>query len=142
MNQLDRDRCGAATLYCPQCGDTMRVATEHLHTMVACPHCGHLLDPGRAARVGAPPPPPPMIGFAAPTIAGVSSRSRIVAALLGIFLGSLGAHRFYLGYITIGIVQIVLTFVTFGLAGLWGFVEGILCLTGHVRDVDGLPLRD
>src|SRR5258707_374960 len=32
-------------------------------------------------------------------------KSKLVAGLLGIFLGGLGVHRFYLGYIGIGIAQ-------------------------------------
>ncbi|MFF2245953.1 TM2 domain-containing protein [Arthrobacter sp. NPDC058130] len=76
-------------------------------------------------------------------------KSRLVAGLLGIFLGGLGVHRFYLGYTTIGIIQILLTvFVgifTFGLVALWGFVEGIMIFAGASyfrNDATGIPLRD
>ncbi len=34
-------------------------------------------------------------------------KSKVAAALLCFFLGGLGIHRFYLGYTTIGIVQIL-----------------------------------
>jgi TM2 domain-containing membrane protein YozV len=74
-----------------------------------------------------------------------STRNKVAAGLLGIFLGGLGVHRFYLGYIGIGIVQMLVTICTIpcmGVGAIWGFVEGILCFTGHIRDVDGLPLRD
>lgn len=71
------------------------------------------------------------------------TRSRLVAGLLGIFLGGLGIHRFYLGYTTIGIIQIVVTFATCGIGLLWGMVEGILVLTGTIdRDADGNTLLD
>lgn len=71
-------------------------------------------------------------------------KSRLVAGLLGILLGGLGVHRFYLGYIGIGILQIVLTVVTCGWAWIWGFIEGILILTGSTitTDADGKPLKD
>ena len=70
-------------------------------------------------------------------------RSRVVAGLLGIFLGSLGVHRFYLGFIGIGVAQCIVTLVTCGLGGIWGFVEGILCLARVIdEDADGVPLRD
>jgi hypothetical protein len=72
-------------------------------------------------------------------------RSRLVAGLLGILLGSLGIHRFYLGYVGIGIAQIIVTFVTFGLGALWGFIEGILILVGAEsfrRDAKGVPLKE
>ncbi|GMA24307.1 hypothetical protein GCM10025864_20660 [Luteimicrobium album] len=73
------------------------------------------------------------------------AKSKLVAGLLGIFLGSLGVHRFYLGYTGIGILQIVVTFVTLGLGGLWGFIEGIVYLAAskgsYTVDAQGRPLR-
>jgi TM2 domain-containing membrane protein YozV/ribosomal protein L40E len=78
-------------------------------------------------------------------------KSKLVAGLLGIFLGGLGIHRFYLGYNTIGVIQILVTVVggiiTCGigwLAGsIWGLVEGILILTGSIdRDAQGRPLAE
>lgn len=70
-------------------------------------------------------------------------KSRIAAGVLGIFLGGFGVHRFYLGYTTIGIIQLVVTLVTFGVGHLWGFVEGILILAGTInQDAEGRPLRD
>ncbi len=71
-----------------------------------------------------------------------SSKSKIVAGLLGIFLGSIGVHNFYLGRTGRGIAQIVATICTCGIAGIWGFIEGILCLCGNYTDADGLPLSD
>ncbi|MCF3140493.1 MULTISPECIES: TM2 domain-containing protein [unclassified Paenarthrobacter] len=89
-----------------------------------------------------PPLPNPAYGYPQP-------KSKIAAGLFGIFLGGLGIHRFYLGYTTIGIIQLVLTVVvgifTFGLVGLWGLVEGIMILAGasyFQRDAHGVPLRD
>ena len=59
---------------------------------------------------------------------GVTPKSKLVAGLLGIFLGGWGVHNFYLGYTKKGILQIVLTIVTCGIAALWGLIEGILIL--------------
>lgn len=73
------------------------------------------------------------------------AKNRLVAGLLGIFLGSLGIHRFYLGYTGIGIAQIIVTFVTFGVGALWGFIEGIMILAraqSFNTDAEGRPLRD
>ncbi|MDR0463399.1 MAG: NINE protein [Pseudomonadales bacterium] len=72
------------------------------------------------------------------------AKSRMVAGLLGIFIGSLGVHRFYLGYIGIGIAQILVTIVTCGIGSLWGLIEGILILTGNgvKTDAKGNPLVD
>ncbi|WP_246199831.1 TM2 domain-containing protein [Arthrobacter zhaoguopingii] len=72
-------------------------------------------------------------------------KSRLVAGLLGILLGSLGIHRFYLGYVGIGIAQIAVTIVTFGLGAVWGFIEGIMILVGTEsfrRDAKGVPLKE
>ncbi len=73
----------------------------------------------------------------------VSHRSKIAAGVLGLLLGPWGIHRFYLGFIGIGILQILVTLVTCGIGGIWGFIEGILYLVGSMdRDVDGRILRD
>lgn len=57
------------------------------------------------------------------------SEKKIAAALLGILLGVFGANKFFLGYITEGIIQIVLNIVTCGLASFIPFIEGIVYLT-------------
>mgnify|MGYP001180450425 CR=1 FL=1 len=54
---------------------------------------------------------------------------RIIAGILGIFLGQLGVHKFVLGYTKEGLIQIGITIVTCGVAGLIGFIEGIIYLT-------------
>ena len=56
----------------------------------------------------------------------------------------MGIHRFYLGHIGLGVLQLVLTMVTFGFAALWGFIEGIMILSGAQTfraDARGIPLR-
>jgi TM2 domain-containing membrane protein YozV len=54
-------------------------------------------------------------------------RNRVVAALLGIFLGALGVHKFYLGRIGWGITYLLLCW-TF-IPAIVGFIEGIIYLT-------------
>ncbi|MBF6330045.1 TM2 domain-containing protein [Nocardia transvalensis] len=72
-----------------------------------------------------------------------SDKSKLVAGLLQIFLGWLGVGRFYLGHTGIGVAQVVVTVFTFGLVGwIWGVIDGILILTGKVRDPNGLPLQE
>jgi TM2 domain-containing membrane protein YozV len=74
---------------------------------------------------------------------GAQPKSRTTAGILGIFLGGLGVHRFYLGYTGIGIAQIAVTIVTCGFGAIWGFVEGILILTdspSFATDANGVPL--
>ena len=66
-----------------------------------------------------------------------SSKSKLTAGLLAIFLGFLGVHKFYLGYSMSGaitlLVGIVGSLVTCGAAGtiMWviTIIEGIMYLT-------------
>lgn len=53
---------------------------------------------------------------------------KVVAGIFALLLGSLGIHKFYLGYTTEGIIQIVISIVTCGIGGVIPFVEGILYL--------------
>jgi TM2 domain-containing membrane protein YozV len=77
-------------------------------------------------------------------------KQKLVAGLLGILLGSLGIHRFYLGYNGIGTVQLVLGLLgifTCGIttiaSGIWGIIDGVMILTGSIAtDAQGVPLRD
>ena len=64
------------------------------------------------------------------------AKSKMIAGLLGVFLGGFGVHRFYLGYIGIGVAQLCVTLITCGFGALWGFIEGILILMGSTITVD------
>lgn len=58
---------------------------------------------------------------------------KIIAGILGILLGSLGVHKFVLGYTAEGIIMLAITLVTCGFGatvmGIIGLIEGILYLT-------------
>lgn len=55
---------------------------------------------------------------------------KIAAGVCGILLGSLGIHKFILGFNKEGIIMIVISIVTCGtVSGIIGLVEGILYLT-------------
>ena len=74
-------------------------------------------------------------------------KSRMAAGLLGIFLGSLGIHNFYLGYTNKALVQLLVSVCTCGIGALpmwiWGLVEGIQILTGTIAtDAKGIPLSE
>lgn len=84
----------------------------------------------------------------------VGTHNKIVAGLLGIFLGALGIHNFYLGYNGKAIAQLVLTLVFWWALGLgpivaavWSFIEAICILvskpgTQWHRDAQGYELQD
>ena len=59
---------------------------------------------------------------------------KIIAGICGILLGSLGIHKFILGYTKEGIIQIVITICTCGIGGLIGLIEGIIYLTKSDED--------
>ena len=58
----------------------------------------------------------------------MSNKDKTTAGILGILLGGLGIHRMYLGFVGIGLLQLVVSVFTFGWGGIWGFIEGILIL--------------
>ena len=73
----------------------------------------------------------------------VGQRSKLIAGLLGIFVGGFGIHNFYLGKTGLAVTQIIVTMVTCGLGYIWGFIEGILILCDKIcYDGDGNPLGE
>ena len=69
-------------------------------------------------------------------MAGTSPKSGIVALLICLFLGPLGAHRFYVGKIGTGILQLV----TLGGLGVWALIDLIMIAMGKFTDSDGWAL--
>lgn len=61
-------------------------------------------------------------------------KSKVVAGVLGILLGGFGAHRFYLGDMTGGIIRLVVSAITCGAGGVIGLIEGIIYLTKSDED--------
>lgn len=51
---------------------------------------------------------------------------KIVAGIFALLLGGIGVHKFYLGYFTEGIIQIILSLTCIG--GVIPLIEGILYL--------------
>ncbi len=100
-----------------------------------------VLPPGIQPDRGGLAVPPGPIEWAA--YVDPPAKSRLTAGLLGIFLGAFGVHRFYLGFTSIGVLQILVTIATCGVGGLWGIIEGGLILggSGITTDADGRPLR-
>src|SRR4051812_4530798 len=95
-------------VFCRACGKQIH------NTAIACPGCG-----ATAAPVSAP--------------TSATDKRILPAALLCVFLGMLGVHRFYVGKIGTGILQLL----TFGGLGIWALVDMIFIVTSNFRDGDG-----
>lgn len=67
----------------------------------------------------------------------ISSKSRVVALLLCLLVGWLGAHRFYAGKIGSGILMILIGWLTLG---IWWLVDLIMIIVGSFSDSDGNPI--
>ncbi|OZC81085.1 hypothetical protein CH282_17810 [Rhodococcus sp. 06-418-1B] len=72
----------------------------------------------------------------------LSDKSKVTGGVLGILLGPFGAGRFYLNQPGMAVAQIAVTWLTCGIGGIWPLIDGIMMLTGNVRDQNGRPLRD
>ena len=70
----------------------------------------------------------------------MNQKEKVVAGLLGILLGSLGIHKFYLGYTKEGVIMLLVSLLTCGVGaavmGVIGLIEGILYLTKTDEDFD------
>ena len=67
-----------------------------------------------------------------------SSKGKLTALLLCIFLGFLGFHRFYVGKTGTGILYMF----TFGFGGLGVFIDFIMILVGSFTDKQGRFLQE
>ena len=140
-------------MYCKNCGQEIdNNAAVCIHCGVAagagkgyCHNCGSPITEGSAFCVNC--------GAATNNANGgavnPNAKSKIAAGLLGILLGSLGIHNFYLGYTGKAVAQLLITLLTCGvgstISGIWGLIEGILILTGsenYKTDASGNSLVD
>lgn len=103
-----------------------------------CANCGAQVAPGQAicTNCGA------ALAAPQPAFDPSQQKSKLIAGLLGIFLGGLGIHNFYLGDTTKGILHIVLSLACC-IGSIWGLIDGIMILCGKVTtDAKGVPLKD
>lgn len=66
-----------------------------------------------------------------------SEKGFVPAILLCFFLGALGVHRFYVGKIGTGILQLF----TLGGLGIWALVDFIMIVTGNFKDKQGMAIK-
>lgn len=66
-----------------------------------------------------------------------SDKNFVVATLLCLFVGVFGVHRFYVGKIGTGILQLI----TIGGLGIWALIDLIMIIVGAFKDKQGLPIK-
>ena len=66
-----------------------------------------------------------------------SEKGFVPAVLLCFFLGTLGVHRFYVGKIGTGILQLL----TLGGLGVWALIDFIILVCGNFRDAEGCLIK-
>ena len=67
----------------------------------------------------------------------MSTRKRTPAAVLALFFGVFGAHRFYVGKTGSAVIQLL----TLGGLGIWAMIDLILILFGEFTDDEDLKLE-
>lgn len=103
------DDSSSEVKYCTECGAEINSKAD------VCPECGVRQE----------------------SVSGDGEKNKVVAGVLGILLGGLGVHHFYLGSNTAGVIYLAVALggglVTCGLAstlaGIAGLIEGIVLLT-------------
>lgn len=131
-NQMDE---GAAI--CVKCGFQKGQGNQF------CGNCGNEVTPGASVCMNCG----CSLTTAAANVDPNTQKSKLVAGLLGIFLGVFGVHNFYLGFTGKAVAQLLITvlscFTLSVVSEIWGLIEGIMILTNKdAKDGKGVPLKD
>lgn len=110
---------------CPQCGAPVA------DNATKCEYCGAAITPTKTAT--AQPAGQPNVVYAQPTVnperANWPIKSKIVAGILALLLGSLGVHKFYLGQTGKGILYLIFCWTY--IPSILGFIEGLMILCSN-----------
>ena len=116
---------------CPSCGVPPMLEKKF------CQNCGEVTQPNQAmcTKCG--------VALMTRTLSS-DAKNKVTAGLLGIFLGWIGVHKFYLGYNKEAIIMLVISLgagiitcgVATGVISIIGLIEGIIYLTKTDEDFE------
>jgi TM2 domain-containing membrane protein YozV len=119
VNQNSRGNIMATDVYCTSCGKSIKKEAA------TCPFCGVMQA---TVTTGYPP--------------GYVPKNWTTALLLLLFLGPVGAHRFYVGKTGTAILTILVTVCTLGLGCIiWYIVDLVSICSGKFTDKQGYLLK-
>ena len=124
-------------MFCKNCGTQLQDGAAF------CPNCGAPVASEGTQNAETQQPQPQ------PAPQNAARKTKLAAGLLGIFLGGLGVHNFYLSFTKRALIQLLVSLLTRGFGAvpmeIWGLIEGIFYLTGkegYTADANGVPLGD
>lgn len=126
-------QCGAPNALdsreCKYCGEDFAVKTGYTPPVQQRPPLQHTPPPAYQQ----PPVPPNNYHYQQMINDGINPawpiKSKIAAGLLGIFLGGLGIHKFYMGKIGMGIIYLLFSWTL--IPGFIALIEGIIYLCSN-----------
>ena len=116
-------------MYCQKCGSQMEGGAKF------CPSCGAPTQNNSQSNYN----PNIYVNNTNTNINdfGYTYKNKWVTFFLCLFLGCIGAHRFYVGKIGTGVLYLL----TLGLFGFGALVDLIIILIGSFTDKAGFPLK-
>jgi hypothetical protein len=97
---------------------------------IQCHACGKVIDAQAVVCTGC--------GVMQPAARALDERKILPVFLLAFLLGPFGVHRFYVGKIGTGLLQLV----TLGGLGIWVLVDLVMIITGNFRDKEGEKITE
>lgn len=126
---------GQGNNYCQECGTEVKNKEADV-----CLNCGVRLKGGINSLTG-------QLKNSAKSSGSDTNNSKILAAILALFLGGIGLHRFYLGYKEIGFIQLgifiggILLFTPIAfISSIWALVDLVQIILGKLNNVNGTEL--
>ena len=120
-------------MYCTNCGFRLEEGDSF------CSHCGHKVGQKATSTEN-------IFENVADSYHKIMAapKSKLIAGILAIVLGSAGVHDFYLGYTSKGIVHLLMYVFFLGwISHAWALFEALYIFIGRIStDADGNPLTD